>query len=819
MKRLTLFVAALVVAMSSFATVTYELNGGRTNDLGWTCPQDMYETLNADWNAFKGTDATWKTLAECKELAKGDKGEAARQSIPLEAGSMGLDFLESEGYKAHFAWLTTYMNAMCKEAGAPEATNEWTACLRYNLGAFFTDGHRGSSPATPDYEKIGVSTYSAYALYWGAAYANPTNPTDSVALYAPLKDEFSFDGWYDNAEFTGEPITHVDSTTTGTLYAKWTEYILTIAEVLALEDSAVVEKTAGAVTYVNGGQFYIQDQTGAIQCYKSGHGLQAGDYVILKGGVKALRGKIVQIGGDDLEIEKRAGDAYTPKTTTLAALAADTTRASQSHYVRVVGVLVTWDDDKLYLKENDTKVYIFKHGLNKTTFPEGTKVNANFVVSYYDDALSCYAGANDIVAAGGAKVDSYAYPARGENGEYTLKNRWIYSLAEENFLDNRPGKSGYVRNMVAKNGKMYFADREYEQLVIVDAQTGRMEEPIKFASNLFTHVYKDAAGNDSVGTAANVGLKFNDMKIDNAGNILVANLITSSAGTFQVWKINEQTGEGTLVVEEVMDENPDYASLKIRFDAFGVAGDVNGHAVIMAQDANSMTAFKWVIDNGVASKSTFITLAAEEGTFSTAANPGIAPQIFPISDDYFYVDGQGTYPALFDMEGVMQQDFAGTSANLKIANNPGDTCLFQANSNGLADFQIGDEYFFLLGATSKTGTPPSTYALYKFADEGKDMSTLTPLWYFPTKGMGTETNAFVAVPCVEVDQKTGLATLYLHMGESGYAVYEFQGVPSVGDGLENTTIETVKARKVLRDGQVIIIRNGVEYNVLGAQVK
>lgn len=816
MKRLTLFVAALVVAMSSFAAIEYELNGGVTNDQGWQTPQDMYETLNADYNAFAKVDPssahyTWTPLADLTDYSKG---------FPTHVSAVDMTWLQDSTFKAHFAWLVVHMDAQASLVEGATLPSTASTQFRYNIGAFFKNTARTDWLLTGVYKTTGVDTYSAYRSVWKGSYDNPAEPTDSVALYAPYKEEFSFDGWYDNPECTGEAITHVSSATTATkLYAKWTEYILTIAEVLALEDSAVVEKTAGAVTYVNGGQFYIQDQTGAIQCYKSGHGLQAGDYVILKGGVKALRGKIVQIGGDDLEIEKRAGDAYTPKTTTLAALAADTTRASQSHYVRVVGVLVTWDDDKLYLKENDTKVYIFKHGLNKTTFPEGTKVNANFVVSYYDDALSCYAGANDIVAAGGAKVDSYAYPARGENGEYTLKNRWIYSLAEENFLDNRPGKSGYVRNMVAKNGKMYFADREYEQLVIVDAQTGRMEEPIKFASNLFTHVYKDAAGNDSVGTAANVGLKFNDMKIDNAGNILVANLITSSAGTFQVWKINEQTGEGTLVVEEVMDENPDYASLKIRFDAFGVAGDVNGHAVIMAQDANSMTAFKWVIDNGVASKSTFITLAAEEGTFSTAANPGIAPQIFPISDDYFYVDGQGTYPALFDMEGVMQQDFAGTSANLKIANNPGDTCLFQANSNGLADFQIGDEYFFLLGATSKTGTPPSTYALYKFADEGKDMSTLTPLWYFPTKGMGTETNAFVAVPCVEVDQKTGLATLYLHMGESGYAVYEFQGVPSVGDGLENTTIETVKARKVLRDGQVIIIRNGVEYNVLGAQVK
>ena len=75
------------------------------------------------------------------------------------------------------------------------------------------------------------------------------------------------------------------------------------------------------------------------------------------------------------------------------------------------------------------------------------------------------------------------------------------------------------------------------------------------------------------------------------------------------------------------------------------------------------------------------------------------------------------------------------------------------------------------------------------------------------------TNAYrTAVPTVEVREDK--AYIYLYTGENGYGVYEMTGVRS---GLTNTKDE-VKALKVVENGQVYIIRNGVRYTVLGAQV-
>ena len=63
MKRFSIFCAALFAAATSFAAVTYELNGGVTNADGWLDKKGMYEGLNADWNAYSGSTKTWRAYS------------------------------------------------------------------------------------------------------------------------------------------------------------------------------------------------------------------------------------------------------------------------------------------------------------------------------------------------------------------------------------------------------------------------------------------------------------------------------------------------------------------------------------------------------------------------------------------------------------------------------------------------------------------------------------------------------------------------------------------------------------------------------------
>ena len=85
------------------------------------------------------------------------------------------------------------------------------------------------------YAKWTADTYTiAYNLNGGNNIDNPTSynvETETITLSSTTKTGYTFDGWYDNANLTGEKITQIAKGSTGniTLYAKWTADTYTIA--------------------------------------------------------------------------------------------------------------------------------------------------------------------------------------------------------------------------------------------------------------------------------------------------------------------------------------------------------------------------------------------------------------------------------------------------------------------------------------------------------------------------------------------------------------------------------------------------------------
>ena len=188
---------------------------------------------------------------------------------------------------------------------------------------------------------------------------------------------------------------------------------------------------------------------------------------------------------------------------------------------------------------------------------------------------------------------------------------------------------------------------------------------------------------------------------------------------------------------------------------------------------------------------------------------------------FYELYGNTATPMLFDEGGVLVEDFIKCPHGTALWNNPGDTTKLATGLNGIQEFQIGDEYFFVMIATHTPSTPPQAFALYKFADEARSFDGLEPLWYFPADGLGSASNGVrTAVPTVEVEGNK--ATIYLYAQNNGYAVYEFivdENFVDPGTGFENVETTEIGARKMIENGQVIILKNGVKYNVLGAEVK
>ena len=201
---------------SDSTMITYELNGGVTNDYGWMTKNDMFQACMAD--------AGVTGLASLDELKAA--GDASFPTICTWLDVTGCQYiLDNEKWD----WLEAYVMEVQNTAEGEGATvlteGVSSAAWRYALAAFFLETKRTSWPVSANFSHAG--TVQAFMPAWQHGFSNPTNPTASFTLNAPYKEGYTFDGWYATADFSGTALTTIDASTTGTLYAKWLEGTVT----------------------------------------------------------------------------------------------------------------------------------------------------------------------------------------------------------------------------------------------------------------------------------------------------------------------------------------------------------------------------------------------------------------------------------------------------------------------------------------------------------------------------------------------------------------------------------------------------------------
>ena len=754
--------------------ITYELNGGVTNDYGWMNKNDMFQACMADCGV-----TGLATLDELKAAGDGSYTTICGKLTDVTG------MLNAEKWD----WLEAYiMNVQNNTAGATALVEGTTSAgWRYAVAAFFLESKRTSYPISADFSQAGQD--AAYIPTWKHAYANPTEPTGEWVLNAPYKEGYTFDGWYATADFSGEKVTSVNAETTGTLYAKWVEYIPTIAEVWAMEEGTET-KISGVVNWVRGTDVFIQDATGGFHLSCSGTKPEVGTKIVAKGTRGSLYGKPT-LSGAVIESAESA-ELATPIVSTLAELLADPLKYFGQR-VSVQGVYVAEYDSygNIYVADIDgaNKVQGYYMMPDQSTFPIGTKVSITAVASLHNGTFEFVGDVAGIEKVSAAKKDQYEYPARYD-GKYTLTNNWVISNIEGNFADNKPGSNDYVRGMAAKDGKMYFINREIQSIVVVDGKTGEMLAPIKITGeHLFEKENEDGTWSSAV------TLPFNDIKFDQAGHCLIGACSYSTATScqsFQIYQVDLETGEATELINDVLWDNPGLNEIVFRFDAFGVAGDVTKDGVVMAADATSgnWLVYRWLIKDGVVGEGEQVAIrlypATDQSLYINADGFGTAPQIFPQDEEgsLFYVDGFNTLPMLFygnpEEGATLLDDFINVPTGVDVTNNEGEVLSMNTGHNGLVEFQVGNEYFLLMAAGYTSSSVPSSFALYKFADADRAFSGMEPLWYLPANGMGSAGNGCRTAP-VAVEVVGNKAYLYLYVNNNGYARYEFtvEGAESV----------------------------------------
>ena len=237
--------------------ITYELNGG-------VLPAPAVPTQEELWASFK--TATGLDTKALSELSSPVLNTIAGLLKNINKWYEGFDVLE-------WKWLKSYIQTIqANQAGQQFVDANGTTRTvvelkddissddnwRFAVAAFFAQSqYVGWPTATADFTEAGKPEA------WGAAYqvahavVLPTEPVDApYTLPTPVKEGYTFVGWYDNAEGIGEAYTVIPAGWAGTLYAIWKQGTTTALENIAVEGKAVKAIINGQLIIIKNGVQY-----------------------------------------------------------------------------------------------------------------------------------------------------------------------------------------------------------------------------------------------------------------------------------------------------------------------------------------------------------------------------------------------------------------------------------------------------------------------------------------------------------------------------------------------------------------------------------
>ncbi len=232
-------------------TISYELDGGSL--IQYESYEAAVADFLADYNAARGKTHTVETF-----YALGSWDEISDASL----------FLYNATYRAKWNWLVQYIATVASSANKPAYSN----FNKYNSQAELHAAN-GNYIYEIAYELrgwVGQAKYTQNANFVTADYSDSAIKAGCTALFAPAKynvnsaditlltptkENHTFLGWYDNAEFAGEAITKIESGSAGnvTLYANWVENAYEISYNMGTEwvyDSEKVQTTFTVTRYL-----------------------------------------------------------------------------------------------------------------------------------------------------------------------------------------------------------------------------------------------------------------------------------------------------------------------------------------------------------------------------------------------------------------------------------------------------------------------------------------------------------------------------------------------------------------------------------------
>ena len=857
--------------------ITYDLQGGVTNEYGWQNGEDMYQALAADIlkSSTDGICTAWSFASEFPSRGTfGTPDVNGGTGVALDILTFDLTFWTTEPYASKWGWLADYIDAADIAAGQSSTIRTSSAYARYSLAAFFANSVQTSWPKTADYIRYGVANIASWQTYWKHGWDNPTefDADEEFILNTPYKEGETFNGWFLDPLGQGQQIIKMSSAYYGqTVYAVFGEYQPTIKEIRDTALYKIGDKvtTTATIIAVGNTKVFIADASGmgimALYGESQQNNLEAGLLLTITGELAEDNGFYYL---KDC-VTKRVlpmGATIKPYTTTLADLKANPLKYySLPVLVKDIRISKYDADGDMYVSDGVIEMECYYIRPNQNEYEVGQRINLTAAVgNHMADVqfVGTVDGIEKLVYEPKKDPNTYEpliFTDKGTKYTYTIQNNWIISANMGNWEANKPAPQlEQCRGMVVKDGIIYFPWRssntpnDHLKLVRYDAATGERLDDLILAEYIFQQPAADDSANPRWYRNNQTGLtyikddyewnyaEFNQgytfgpntgMYMDEAGHILVGDLPTNG-GEYQVWMIDEKTGEGQLVIycggnsgaSTLKERYPDDADIYL--SRFGVAGDVTKNATIFAANLNSDKVYTFEISDGKWDGEMWQTAVGGGAIYYF----GQTPQINSVDGgESFYVSGTTLYPTLASAEdGTILESFNGVfdeeenpireSCISLLYNEAGNSA---AKVAGCREFKVGGAYFFSMSAATWEGgyTPYNSHLLFRFKDRKRHFDEMTRWTELPKDGFGTIdgvknfqfTNVHFAV------EKDALTTeLYIWTAEYGLAKYTITADKTTGlQDVKAINADNTKVQKVIVDGQLYIIRNGVSYTAMG----
>ena len=192
-------------------TINYVLDGGNWQ---YATREEMVEDFLKDAMAHYNVSSKPNCMVQDGATVSSPVGFADKFSAIY-------GIFSSNEYGAKWSWLKQYIIDATTVSGTVTSLKDGNeAFWRYSIGAFLFKEHRAKWPISEDFTNEELANG-----FWGhlnaAQQTEFINNQGTVTLPTPIRQFYTFGGWYKSSDFSGSAVTTVSSKST--LYAKWVE--------------------------------------------------------------------------------------------------------------------------------------------------------------------------------------------------------------------------------------------------------------------------------------------------------------------------------------------------------------------------------------------------------------------------------------------------------------------------------------------------------------------------------------------------------------------------------------------------------------------